>query len=306
MSTAPICDYEGSDYRTRFWEDQGRDYEDAVERLAISRLLPLTGELLLDVGAGYGRLADLYDGYRRVVLFDYSRSQLEYARSQLGDDRFIYVAGDFYRLPFVTGLFDAITQIRVIHHAADAPALLAQLRRVIRPVGVFLLEFANKRHLKAIGRYFLRRQHWSPFDHQPVEFAELNFDFHPSWIRAQLRAAGFVPGRTVTVSHFRVGFLKRWLPTRLLVALDSLAQPTGRWWQLTPSVFVRSRATSAGTLAPADAFFCCPNCQNPLPTPPGVWQGLAPADQELNCSGCGAVWAIRSGIYDFKPAAADQ
>ena len=23
----PICDYEGSDYRARFWQNQGRDYE---------------------------------------------------------------------------------------------------------------------------------------------------------------------------------------------------------------------------------------------------------------------------------------
>ena len=36
----PVCDYEGSDYRTRFWDGQGRDYEDLVERLALRRLLP--------------------------------------------------------------------------------------------------------------------------------------------------------------------------------------------------------------------------------------------------------------------------
>lgn len=305
MTDAPICDYEGSDYRTRFWEGQGRQYEDAVERLAIRRLLPPTGELLMDLGAGYGRLADMYDGYRRVVLFDYSRSQLEYARSQLGDGRFIYVAGDFYRLPFVSGLFDAITQVRVIHHAADAPAVFEQVRRVLRPVGVYLLEFASKRHLKAIGRYLLRRQSWSPFDREPVEFAELNFDFHPAWMREQLVAAGFVPGRTLTVSHFRVEFLKRWVPTRWLVALDSLAQHTGRWWQLTPSVFLRSRAAAAGPTAPADAFFCCPACRASLPTPPALWQGLPPADGELECPGCGARWPVRGGIYDFKPAPAD-
>jgi SAM-dependent methyltransferase len=305
MTAAPICDYEGSDYRTRFWEGQGRQYEDAVERLAIGRLLPPTGELLMDLGAGYGRLADMYHGYRRVVLFDYSHSQLEYARSQLGDGRFVYVAGDFYRLPFVAGLFDAITQVRVIHHAADVPAVFEQVRRVLRPVGVYLLEYASKHHLKAIGRYLLRRQSWSPFDHQPVEFAELNYDFHPAWMREQLRAAGFVPGRTLTVSHFRVGFLKRRVPTRWLVALDSLAQHTGRWWQLTPSVFVRSRAAAEGPTAPADAFFCCPDCRASLPTPSALWQGLPPAEEELACPGCGARWPVRGGIYDFKPAVAD-
>ena len=30
-----ICDYEGSNYRTEFWENQGRDYEDKAERVAL-------------------------------------------------------------------------------------------------------------------------------------------------------------------------------------------------------------------------------------------------------------------------------
>ena len=38
-----ICDYEGSNYRTEFWEGKGRDYEDQVERIALRRLLPQNG-----------------------------------------------------------------------------------------------------------------------------------------------------------------------------------------------------------------------------------------------------------------------
>ena len=38
----PVIDYEGSAYRTDFWEGQGRNYEDAAERLALrDRLLEL-------------------------------------------------------------------------------------------------------------------------------------------------------------------------------------------------------------------------------------------------------------------------
>ena len=29
-----ICDYEGSDYQSRFWKNGNRSYEDAVERVA--------------------------------------------------------------------------------------------------------------------------------------------------------------------------------------------------------------------------------------------------------------------------------
>ncbi|HSG15070.1 MAG TPA: class I SAM-dependent methyltransferase, partial [Anaerolineae bacterium] len=94
----PVCDYEGSDYRTRFWENQGREYEDQAERIALRRLMPPAGDTLIDIGAGFGRLSDEYSGYRRVVLFDYSRSLLREAQERLGDDpRFIFVAGDWYR-----------------------------------------------------------------------------------------------------------------------------------------------------------------------------------------------------------------
>ena len=147
-----VCDYEGSTYRTDFWEGQGREYEDAVERQALRAFLPGSGRRLLDIGAGFGRLADLYDGYEQVILFDYSVSQLEYARQRLGDERFIYVAGDVYRLPLASNAVDTAIMVRVLHHIAAVPEALSQIRRVLCPQGLFVLEFANKRHLKNILR----------------------------------------------------------------------------------------------------------------------------------------------------------
>jgi SAM-dependent methyltransferase len=292
METPPVCDYEGSDYRTRFWEGQGRGYEDWVERIALRRLMPPEGGVLLDVGAGFGRLADEYDGYDKVVLFDYSRSLLREARVRLGgDERFVFVAGNWYEMPFVDGLFGTMVQVRTIHHAADVPALFAELARIARPGGTYVLEFANKRNLKAMLRYAVGRQRWSPFDPGPVEFVALNFDFHPRWIDRALRAAGFLPEGCRTVSHFRLPWLKRLAPVRWLVTLDRLAQPTGRWWQLTPSVFVRARHPARGAAAPDGAFFACPRCRAPL----------AQAEGELlPCETCGAIWSVVDGLYDFK------
>ncbi len=297
--TPPVCDYEGSDYRTRFWQNQNRDYEDQAERVALRRLMPPTGNTLIEIGAGYGRLANEYSGYECVVLFDYSRSLLREAQEQLGNDpRFIYVAGNWYNMPFVEGLFETMVQIRTIHHAADVPALFAQLSRVARPGGTYILEFANKKNLKAIARYWARRQKWSPFQPEPVEFVELNFDFHPQWIREQLQAAGFAPGRTLTVSHYRFDPLKKAVPVNLLVSLDALAQLTGNWWQLSPSVFVQSRHPRVGLTAVPDTFFACPTCFTPLGPPQA---GL------LHCpnAACGQKWRLRDGLYDFKePVAA--
>lgn len=288
----PVCDYEGSDYRTRFWEGTGRDYEDQVERIALRRLMPPKGGTLIDIGAGFGRLAQEYEGYERVILFDFSRTLLREAQAHLGDDpRFLYVAGNWYQMPFVTGLFDTMVQVRTIHHAADVPALFSELARIAAPQGRYILEFANKQNLKAILRYALRRQEWSPFDPLPVEFVALNYDFHPRWMRQQLRLAGFTPLRRLAVSHFRLALLKRLVPTSILARLDGLLQPSGRWLQWTPSIFVASRHPSSNERAAADELFACPACGATLPQP---------VDDALHCPQCRRIWRVENGLYDFK------
>ena len=285
-----VCDYEGSDYRTRFWENQGRDYEDQVERIALRRLMPPTGKTLLDIGAGFGRYADEFKGYEQVVLLDYSASLLREARERLGNDpRYKFVAANWYQMPFVAGLFETLVQIRTIHHAADVPGLFSELARISQPSGTYVLEFANKRNLKAMGRYLLKKQDWTPFTTEPVEFVELNFDFHPKYIREQLAVAQFNAGQTIPVSHFRLGVLKRTIPTSLLVTMDRVAQYSGPLWQFTPSVFVKSATPPIGSLAPADEFFACPECKQPLQED----------GNRLPCS-CGRVWAIEDGVYNFK------
>jgi len=288
----PVCDYEGSDYQERFWGKGERQYEDQVEAIAIRRLLPKSGKLLLEVGAGAGRNTPRYRGYERIVLMDYSSTQLELAQQHLGtSDRYVYVVADVYSLPFVNGLFDAATMIRVIHHMADAPKALAQVRQVLKPGGRFILEYANKLNLKAIARYWLGQQDWNPFDRMPVEFVPLNFDFHPAAMRAWLHDADFAIEHQLAVSHFRMGWLKRNLPLGLLVSLDAFFQPMGAFWQYTPSMFVRAKASGATPLAKAGTFFKCPSCGAALPEA---------KNDVIDCLGCGRRWGIKNGIYNFK------
>jgi ubiquinone/menaquinone biosynthesis C-methylase UbiE len=295
--TPPVCDYEGSDYQASFWERGGRAYEDRVEEIALQRLLPAGGRLLVDVGAGAGRNVPRYHGFERIVLLDYSLTQLQQARQRLGAaERFVYVAGNVYRLPFREGLFSAAVMIRVLHHMADAPLALRQVRQALQPGGTFILEYANKQNLKAILRYWLGRQAWSPFDRAPVEFVPLNFDFHPKAVRAWLHESGLRVERQLTVSHFRLGWLKRRVPLGLLAAADGLAQWTGDWWQLSPSVFVRSRAggeppVQAALPASPIELFRCPECSHaPLAGRPAF----------LECPACGRSWPVQDGIYDFR------
>ncbi len=293
MTTPSVIDYEDSQYRTDFWEGQGRNYEDQVERVALRRLMPPTGQRLLEIGAGFGRLSHEFDGYQQVVLLDYSRSLLREAQAHLGtDERFVYVAANVYQLPLADGSCDAATMIRVIHHIADVEAALKQIRAVLSPGATFVLEFANKRNLKAMLRYLFRRQEWSPYSEEPVEFVELNFDFHPHYIYRALDKTGFERQRRLAVSYLRVGFLKRLVPVRLLVALDSLLQWTGAIVNVSPSVFTRNIASGDAPPAAFDGpLFKCPACAS---------TELDEQEDRLICGGCGTQWAKQDGIYDFK------
>jgi SAM-dependent methyltransferase len=226
-----------------------------------------------------------------VVLLDYSITQLEQAQQRLGKSpKYVYVAADAYRLPFVDGLFDGATMIRTLHHMAEPFLALAQVRSVLSSGAVFILEYANKHNLKAILRYWLKRQAWSPFSEEAVEFARLNFDFHPKAIRRWLTGNQFIIEKQLTVSHFRAGLIKKLIPPKMLAGLDGLFQPTGAFFQLTPSVFLRASASGSSSQVAKNMFFKCLECGKELPESTG----------DLRCPGCRHVWKQKNGIYDFR------
>lgn len=295
MNQRPVCDYENSDYQRTFWDAGTREYEDLCEARVIQRLVPGQGRLLLELGAGAGRNTGRYGGYDRIVLLDYSRTQLQQARQRLGEsDRYLFVAADVHHIPFVPGLFDAATMIRTLHHLSDPPTALREIRRVLQPDSFFLLEYANKQNLKSILRFLLRRQAWNPFSRESVEYLPLNFDFHPASVRTWLSGSGFRIADQATVSHFRVSWLKKTIPARLLSYLDYLLGFTGNLWQLSPSVFIRTRTDSSGTKAPS-GFFQCPYCENTE-----LSAGVPVSASSLDCLKCRRRFPIREGIYDFK------
>ncbi|MFQ6016217.1 MAG: methyltransferase domain-containing protein [Anaerolineae bacterium] len=287
----PICDYEGSRWETEFWP--GREYEHLAERIALRKLLPARGERLVEIGAGFGRLADLYGGYRQVVFLDYAKTMLRQAQSRLGRDaRFIYVAADLYNLPLADAACDTAVTVRVLHHLRDIPTAFRQIQRVLTPGGTYILEFANKRNLKAILRYLFGRQTENPFSPEPYEFVELNIQFSPDYMARCLQEAGFSLQRQLAVSHFRVPLLKRLIKPRLLASLDGLLQGLGAIPRLSPSLFVKAQVgREGGAQRVSQALFRCPACRS---------QELEEEATTLHCLRCGALWPIDDGIYDFK------
>ena len=264
-------------YRDAFWP--GRRYEDMCDRIALRAMLPPSGQRLVDIGAGYGRLADEYAGYGEVVLVDISEALLNAARQRLAaDPRYRIVAADAFSLPFPDASMDAAVCVRVAHHFQDPRPAIAEFARVLRPGGVLVFEFRNKRDIKAIAAYALRRQAWSPAARgsrryegihlvstipigrapqradDPTGHAEpgavwsapVSFVHAPADVTTWLRAAGLQPSATRSVGIFRLPLVTGHVPAWLLIRLERLLQVALAPVTAGPSLFVRAVRRSSG------------------------------------------------------------
>ncbi|MCZ7569225.1 MAG: class I SAM-dependent methyltransferase [Ardenticatenaceae bacterium] len=288
------CNYEGSHYQEAFWTT-ARRYEDLAERAALRKLLPPVGRRIVEIGAGAGRLADLYGQHEEVYLVDYARSQLDQARERWGaDPRFTFVQADIYNLPFPDCYFDTVVTVRVLHHIKALGPAFDSIRRILRPGGIYVAEFANKRNLKAVIRYCLGcvKPGENPFGLDPYEFVPLNIDYHPAHLVWELRQAGFDVAQELAVSFFRLGWLKEHLSATLLARLDSSLQAPLARLRLTPSIFLRAEACPlADVPVDSSARWRCPACHS---------TGIEMRPDTLICLSCGSVYRIIEGVVCMR------
>jgi len=103
-------------------------YGGRVARLAaaIAPLCPPPPAKMLDVGCGDGRIT-------KLIAERLGGAEVSGVDVQARDDAVIPVSTyDGRRLPFDDGSFDAVLLVDVLHHTADAPALLCEAARVAR------------------------------------------------------------------------------------------------------------------------------------------------------------------------------
>lgn len=111
---------------------------------SMNRLRRLKGGRLLDIGCGNGAYTiAMADGFTDVVGIDIEPDRLDLFRAAPGHTIEVHhMSAD--STSFEDGSFDAVTAIETIEHVDDPSAVAREVRRVLKPGGVFYLTTPNR------------------------------------------------------------------------------------------------------------------------------------------------------------------
>jgi SAM-dependent methyltransferase len=201
--------------RTDVWREQG--HSDEFTRYVVDLVEAAGPGRHLDVGCGEGFFLT---GGRRIERFgvDLSRVALMRARARFGATVAIAAAE---RLPFPDGAFDVVTSVGAMEHFLDDAAATAEIRRVLRPGGRYILALlvdvtlADRLYIKAreflwprprpilLARWLLRKarphvpEEQPAFPEQPVQN-----QYRARQVRILFQRSGFRTARTISKVTF--------------------------------------------------------------------------------------------------------
>lgn len=107
-----------------------------------ARLLPADAARVLDLGCAFGFGTRRIAGGRLAVGIDVSAEYIARAARAGGGARYLRAAGD--ALPFRDAAFDAVVCLDVLEHVPDEAGVIAEVWRVLRPGGAFILSVPHR------------------------------------------------------------------------------------------------------------------------------------------------------------------
>jgi SAM-dependent methyltransferase len=126
---------------------------------AFVRYLSNPGSRILDVGVATGRVLALLPEWERYGI-DIARAYLKVA-AQLGIEVAVGRAED---LPYADSTFDTVIATDVLEHVLDLNAVVAEVMRVLRPGGIFVVRVPREEDLNQYLDASYRFLHLRKFD----------------------------------------------------------------------------------------------------------------------------------------------
>jgi 2-polyprenyl-3-methyl-5-hydroxy-6-metoxy-1,4-benzoquinol methylase len=125
--------------------DSAHNSSESEERFAESLPYPLTelaGKLVLDVGCGMGRFAEIILKYGGTVVGIDLSYAVDAAWTNMGQHaRANFVQANVFSLPFAPESFDLIYSLGVLHHTPDPRAAFNCLPALLKPGGTLMTTF---------------------------------------------------------------------------------------------------------------------------------------------------------------------
>jgi ubiquinone/menaquinone biosynthesis C-methylase UbiE len=236
-----------------YWE--GREYEHKAEIIALRQLLKRIPhiEKIADIGSGYGRIAPEYS-YRakKIIFVDPSAKLLSMARKCYKDKKYKFIQSSIENLSgkIKSKSVDLVILIRVIHHFKDLPKAFKVVNKITKNNAYFILEFPNKRHIKATLIQFIKGNILYPLEIFPKDISSkksirkrsLPFvNYHPDYIKEQLQKSGFKILKTLSVSNLRYFLFKKNMPLEFSLFLEKHLQWILSFVNFGPSIFILAK-----------------------------------------------------------------
>jgi len=140
--------------------------ESLLARIEPFKIAP---KVILDLGCGLGQFFALLKHHypnTDIIALD---SSVERLKQGIFDQS---VCADAHQLPFAFQSFDMVVSHLMLHWILDLPRLLSEIKRVLKPKGVFAFSYYGPDTLREIG------EPWSPFiDMHDVGDALVNAGF---------------------------------------------------------------------------------------------------------------------------------
>lgn len=229
------------DHWDRYWRERTETIEDVYSNedrlLRMIERLPLSGERVLEVGAGSGRDSlELARKGARIYVLDYVASSFEVIRrlARERDLEVICVCADATKMPFRDSSFALVFHQGLMEHFRDTQPLLRENHRIVALGGHCLVDVPQRYHIYTVAKHILiAMNRW---------FAGWETEFSPGQLERLLREVGFSIVETGG-DWFRPGFFYRSFRYVLLkarIARLPLYPRVPRWIGAIPS-WIRGR-----------------------------------------------------------------